>query len=484
MIKNCIIGAGPVGLTLGILFKRLNIPFQIYEQKSSLQSHPSAHYVNMRSMEILEQLGIKIPMEDFENFKNYSYLRRIGDQPILKTNQFIDFKNYAMTSYAHIPQNILVKHLYSEIKEHVIFDHQLIELRQDQQIQIKLRSKDNHKTIQCERLFGCDGYNGFVRQALGIKMKGQQDIQNFINIHFISQELIKQTNKYESMLHFIYNSNLVGVLIKHSIQNGEFALQIPLDVLINRQDPAQIQQITKDTALINRLINGLTNKNLTDITIKSVGLWKMSAVVAEKYYDKNCILVGDACHSMPPAGGFGMNTGIQDAYNLAFKIQDNVDLVHYESERKQIAQQNISTAMKYYQVSLDIAKQLGFSYSLLKNYQSITNFLPFIGQFYQHGIKFGSSFIENDFIYNKLRIDKQIPLVFPNEDIGYKYTTGDFQFGQSKNVGKLVPLEIRKLLQPFKWYSVNHHTDGMEQINLNTEQKLIIRPDQHIYKEF
>ena len=41
-----------------------------------------------------------------------------------------------------------------------------------------------------------------------------------------------------------------------------------------------------------------------------MGLWKMSAVVAEKYYDKNCILVGDACHSMPPAGGFGMNTGI------------------------------------------------------------------------------------------------------------------------------------------------------------------------------
>ena len=59
-------------------------------------------------------------------------------------------------------------------------------------------------------------------------------------------------------------------------------------------------------------------------------------------------------------------------------------------------------------------------------------------------MKLGSSFIENDFLYKKLKIDNSIPLVFPNEDIGYQYTTGDFKFGKSENIGKLVPLEVRK----------------------------------------
>jgi putative polyketide hydroxylase len=49
---------------------------------------------------------------------------------------------------------------------------------------------------------------------------------------------------------------------------------------------------------------------INDIDIKSVGFWRMGAVVAQNYYQDRCILVGDACHGMPPAGGFGMNTGI------------------------------------------------------------------------------------------------------------------------------------------------------------------------------
>lgn len=50
--------------------------------------------------------------------------------------------------------------------------------------------------------------------------------------------------------------------------------------------------------------------NLRDISVKSIGVWKMGAVVAESYYKDGIVLVGDAAHALPPAGGFGMNTGI------------------------------------------------------------------------------------------------------------------------------------------------------------------------------
>lgn len=63
------------------------------------------------------------------------------------------------------------------------------------------------------------------------------------------------------------------------------------------------------------------------IEIKSVNTWKMEAVVADSYINKSsdqtrpyAFLVGDAAHAFPPSGGFGMNTGIGDAFNLAHKI--------------------------------------------------------------------------------------------------------------------------------------------------------------------
>lgn len=58
------------------------------------------------------------------------------------------------------------------------------------------------------------------------------------------------------------------------------------------------------------------------LDILSVNSWQMQAEVAEKYSNEhmNAFLVGDAAHRFPPAGGFGMNSGLQDVHNLAWKL--------------------------------------------------------------------------------------------------------------------------------------------------------------------
>jgi len=105
-------------------------------------------------------------------------------------------------------------------------------------------------------------------------------------------------------------------------------------------------------------------------TIKNIGFWNLSGVVAEKYFKDNVILCGDSAHSFPPAGGFGMNTGVQDAFNLAYRLsyllKNNVTqqeeekvLTQYSHERSSHARFNLSTAMRYYQNSLNIASHLG-----------------------------------------------------------------------------------------------------------------------------
>lgn len=82
-----------------------------------------------------------------------------------------------------------------------------------------------------------------------------------------------------------------------------------------------------------------------DIDVIGVKPWVMHAEVAEKFLTCNnrVIIAGDAAHQFPPAGGFGMNTGIQDAHNLAWKlasvlkgISPSSFLHTYEAERKPV----------------------------------------------------------------------------------------------------------------------------------------------------
>lgn len=60
-----------------------------------------------------------------------------------------------------------------------------------------------------------------------------------------------------------------------------------------------------------------------DIEVVHKGLWNLSSMVADRYHQGSIVLAGDSAHSIPPAGGLGMNTGIQDAHNLAHRLIKN-----------------------------------------------------------------------------------------------------------------------------------------------------------------
>ena len=119
------------------------------------------------------------------------------------------------------------------------------------------------------------------------------------------------------MLHFIYNSKVVSVLVSHSVSEGIFVLQVPYYPpveTIEDYTSARCEQIISDS--IGQ------NKTFTDIDIINIGKWRMEALVADSYQSKlnRVFLAGDAAHAYPPSGGFGLNTGIGDAFNLAHKI--------------------------------------------------------------------------------------------------------------------------------------------------------------------
>ncbi len=88
-------------------------------------------------------------------------------------------------------------------------------------------------------------------------------------------------------------------------------------------------------------------------TIRTVRTWTMTAQVAERYRERRIFLIGDAAHRFPPTGGLGLNTGVQDAHNLAWKLAA-VDagwaadalLDTYEAERRPVAQRNADVSLR------------------------------------------------------------------------------------------------------------------------------------------
>jgi len=100
-------------------------------------------------------------------------------------------------------------------------------------------------------------------------------------------------------------------------------------------------------------------------TIRTVRMWTMTAQVAERYRERRVFLVGDSAHRFPPTGGLGLNTGVQDAHNLVWKIAaveadwaPEALLDTYEVERRPVARRNAD-------VSLQNAVRMGEVYQAL-----------------------------------------------------------------------------------------------------------------------
>ena len=263
------------------------------------------------------------------------------------------------------------------------------------------------KVFEAKYVVACDGASSVVARTLnseGIETKKKGTNTSFLtqtlgNIHFVSRSLAKRIKEKsnEAMLYFVFNKNIVGVVVAHDLREGEFALQLPYHAPV--QDFKEMFTKKKCEMFVRNAISGggidVDDKNgvtVDDIEVLDVKSWTMDATVANVVIDEEraprIILAGDAMHAFPPAGGFGMNTGIQDAHNLAWKlaiaIQNERDddalssslLNSYVKERKKIASENKQLSVNNYERVLEIPRALGLEPRALDALVAASNALP------------------------------------------------------------------------------------------------------------
>lgn len=286
---------------------------------------------------------------------------------------------------AHLAQNKFVSLLLNEAKQrqggsskcnNLRFGEEVTAIEEiyhpESQSQPIISIQTSHgQSYRTRLLVAADGVHSFARRSFGIPMMGTSALQNLINVHFrtnpqLSNKLMRDSD--QAMLHFVYNSQLVGAFVCHDGRKGEWVLQIPFFPPYQTMDDFSLEKVRGMVWAGLGMDSPNGAKNECDFDVLSIRPWTMSSLVAQRYVNKsnNMVLVGDAAHAFPPAGGFGMNTGLQDSHNLAWRLalllRSSTDrmsksmLDKYERDRKPIATQNAALSVRNYNRTLRIAK--------------------------------------------------------------------------------------------------------------------------------
>ncbi len=246
-----------------------------------------------------------------------------------------DDGRYLLEPYQLVSQNKL-EPLLKEVAEAtpnvtVRYGCELMDFEQDAEgVIVTARTLDGRtETLRASYLAGCDGGSSRVRKALGIKLEGRGRIRNLVQVIFKSNELYERIRAGKGR-HYNFVDAAGSTIVAQGCRT-EFTLHSSL--------PPETD--------FRPVIADLIGFPCT-FEILQVIPWRHNLLIADRYRDRRVFLAGDAVHLVIPTGGLGMNTGVGDAFDLAWKLAGAIHgwggpalLDAYEGERRPIGVRNV-----------------------------------------------------------------------------------------------------------------------------------------------
>ncbi|MGK5631340.1 FAD-dependent monooxygenase [Streptomyces sp. URMC 123] len=340
-----IIGAGPTGLTLACDLARRGIPALVIEQAERLFPGSRGKGLQPRTQEVFDDLGIieaaLAAGAPYPRMRRWEDGEPRGDWDLLERFPATEHAPYAEPLM--VPQWRTQAILHERLRElggSVVFGERLVGLCQDEEgVEARLASG---RTVRAAYLVGTDGGRSTVRQEVGIPMTGET-----VDPHPMLVADVRLTGLDRDRWHVFPKA-----------RGGGFAL-CPLAGTDHFQLQAQYERpdARPDTSVegVRRLVAERTHLSAADVLeVLWASEFRARAAMADRFRSGRVFLAGDAAHIHSPVGGQGLNTSVQDAYNLGWKLghvlrygASDALLDSYEEERLPVAAQvlGISTEL-------------------------------------------------------------------------------------------------------------------------------------------
>lgn len=307
-----IIGAGPTGLSLANQLIRYGIDFIIVDKKETVTRLSKALVVHARSLEIYDQLGIAEKAVELGQIMNRFRVISDGkiraEVPLTEIGKGLSPFPFALILEQSKNEEILYNLLQSKGKQ-VLWQTEIENLSQDSEgVKATLKKSDGEMfEVEAKYLVGCDGASSKTRHLLNLGFEGSTIPRSF----YVADVEI-ETDLPRNMLSGVFGGDSFVLLMpmkgdKHWRLIGNLPEDSDGEKEISFED-------------VEEKVKSIVKLPLDFYKTHWFSSYKIHTRHAEKFSAGNCFLAGDACHVHTPAGGQGMNTGIQDAYNLAWKL--------------------------------------------------------------------------------------------------------------------------------------------------------------------
>jgi 2-polyprenyl-6-methoxyphenol hydroxylase-like FAD-dependent oxidoreductase len=365
-----IAGGSLVGLSTALLLAHHGVETLTVERHPGTAIHPRAAMFNQRAIEIYRGLGLEQEIVDasrleFEQDGAIVSVESLGGRELEYYFRNVNegYETLSPSPRLFITQiglEPILRRRAEELGARLEYATELVSFEQDEEgVTAVLRRRDSgdEQTVRSRYLVAADGTRSQVREGLGIPLLGHPSFSKSITIYFRAdvRPLIGERNL--SVI-YVFGPTLQG-FFRFTLAGDAGFLVVNTTTNADGTRNRDAWSDMSDERCIAYVREALGAPDLA-VEIENVQQWSACAEWAARFREGRIFLAGDAAHTMPPTGGFGGNTGVTDAHNLAWKLAWTLDgragaglLDTYDVERRPVAELTVEQAYTRYVLRLD-----------------------------------------------------------------------------------------------------------------------------------
>ncbi|MGQ0480954.1 MAG: FAD-dependent monooxygenase [Pseudonocardia sp.] len=377
-VSVLIVGGGGCGLSASSFLSNLGVDHLLVERHPTTSHLPKAHYLNQRTMEIFRQHGMANAIYEvgcpIEKFGKVRWLTSLGGDGELERKTIHEMDSFGGGSLraqyeadspclaSNYPQlrlePLLRRQAEARAAHRIRYHHEVLDWEQlDQGVVATVLDRDAQEQyrVTARYLVAADGGKTFGPR-LDVAMAGPTNMVDMVSTHFTAD--LSEYWDDESLITWFLNpegesSWGAGAMVQMGPTWGRKSEEWVVHFAFRPDDAELMEQQGRfnEDAIVPRMRQLLRLPDL-ELTVHKVSHWILDRIVAERWRFGDVFLAGDAAHRQPPTTGLGLNTGIQDVHNLAWKLAEvlagrasDALLDSYEAERLPVSSHGADWAL-------------------------------------------------------------------------------------------------------------------------------------------